>query len=61
MTDNQEHDLPDLSISKILIAILEELKSIEIPSINLLDAGNTDKELQVDYNPDNQSFIFKVR
>jgi hypothetical protein len=62
MTDQAPEDIfKDMNLSKVLVAILETIKEINVPSITFLDAANEDKELQVDYDSDNQSFTFKLR
>lgn len=50
-----------LTIPKILIAALETLGEIQIPTNIFLNAAKVDKELQVDYNSDNQIFTFKLK
>lgn len=51
----------EMNLSKILVAMLEELKEVTISAATFIDAAKEDKELQVDYNSDNQSFTFKLR
>jgi hypothetical protein len=58
---NAEDVYKDLNISKILIAALEVLGEIDIPALTFLDAAQKDRELQVDYNSDNQLFTFKLK
>lgn len=60
MTEEQDI-FASLNVSKILVAILEIQKEIIIPSSLFLNAATIDKELQVDYNSDNQTFVFKLR
>lgn len=50
-----------LSVSKILVAAIETLGEIAIPTSVFLNAATEDKELQVDYNSDNQIFTFKIK
>jgi hypothetical protein len=62
MTDKTPEDIfKDMNLSKVLIAILETIKEINVPSLTFLDAANEDKELQVDYDSDTQSFTFRLR
>jgi hypothetical protein len=62
MTDKAPEDIfKDMNLSTILVAMLETLKEINVPSITFLDAGKEDKELQVDYDSDKDSFTFKLR
>ena len=50
-----------LTISKILVAFLEQNKSISLPYSIFAEAGNEDKELQVDFDEDSQIFTFRLR
>lgn len=62
MTEKTPEDIfKDMSLSNILVAILSTIKEINVPILNFLDVGNEDKELQVDYDSDNQYFTFKLR
>lgn len=62
MTEKAPEDLfKDMNLSTVLVAILETIKEINVPSLTFLDAGKEEKELQVDYNSDDQSFTFKLR
>jgi hypothetical protein len=58
---NPEEVFTQLNATKVLIAILDTIKEISIPTSAIIDAGGVDRELQVDYNSDNQTFTFKVR
>jgi hypothetical protein len=58
---NQQEIFESLNITKILLAILETNKTIRIPALNFLDAGNEEKSLQVDYDEDSQEFVFKLK
>ena len=42
--------MPEINLNKILIAILESVGEVKIPALNLLDAGNEDKELVLTYD-----------
>jgi hypothetical protein len=58
----QEQDIfASLNVSKILVAILEMQNEITIPSDLFINAATIDKELQVDYDSENQSFKFKLK
>lgn len=62
MTEQTPEDIfKGMTLSKILVAMLETIKEINIPSLTFLDAANEDKELQVDYDSDTQSFTFRLR
>jgi hypothetical protein len=58
---NSQEIFESLNITKILLAVLETNKVVRIPALNFLDAGNQDKELQVDYDEDTQDFVFKIK
>lgn len=62
MTNQDPADVfASLNVSKILVAILEQQKEISVPSSAFLNAATEDKELQVDYDSDNQTFLFKLK
>lgn len=62
MTEKTPEEIfKEMNLSKILVAMLEELKEVNISATTFIDAAKEDKELQVDYNSDNQSFTFKLR
>jgi hypothetical protein len=50
-----------MSLNKVLIAILEEHGTISVPTLRFIDAGNTEKELVVDYDDEGPSFKFSLR
>jgi hypothetical protein len=50
-----------MSLSNVLVAILNTVKEVNVPILNFLDVGNENKELQVDYDPDSECFTFKLR
>jgi hypothetical protein len=56
-----EEVFASLSVPKILIAALETLGEVVIPTTIFLNAASEDKELQVDYNSDDQTFTFKLK
>ncbi len=50
-----------LNIAKILVATIEKIGEISLPVSSFLNATNEDKELQVDYNEEDQTFLFKLK
>lgn len=50
-----------LNITKILVAAIQSLGQITLPVTDFLNATNEDKELQVDYNQDENTFTFKLK
>jgi hypothetical protein len=61
MTQTPEEVFQAMNASRILVAILTKLGSIEIPTQLFMDANNQDKQLSVTYNDENLSFEFKLR
>lgn len=50
-----------LSVPKILIASLQTLGTITVPTDLFINAATEDQELKVDYNSDDQTFTFTLR
>ena len=50
-----------MSASNILIAILQAQKTISVPLSIFLEASQEDQQLNVEYDEDKLSFIFKLR
>ena len=62
MTEHDPKDIfADMNVSKILVSILETIGSISVPTGVFVGASNEDKELQVDYDADAQTFVFKLK
>ena len=61
MTDTAEEVLAELNVARILVAVVENSGEITVPVDSFLSAVNEDKELQVDYNKDDQTFTFKIK
>jgi hypothetical protein len=62
MIDQTPADIfSSLNITKILVAILETNNFIDIPASLFMKSLEEDKELQVDYNEDNQTFRFQLK
>ena len=64
MTEETQYNINEiqaqLTASKVLVAVLETLGKVHVPTANLISATNEDKELLVDYNPEVPEFIFSV-
>jgi molybdenum-dependent DNA-binding transcriptional regulator ModE len=56
-----EEIIQSLSLNKILVALLEEYKTLEVKTDKLVNANNEDKELVVDYDDQNLTFKFSLR
>lgn len=50
-----------LSVPKILIASLQTLGTITVPTDLFMNAATEDQELKVDYNSDDQTFTFTLK
>lgn len=61
MTDNIEQLVSSISMNQVLVAILEEHKSLTVPTIKFLDAKTNNKELVIDYDEEGPSFTFSLR
>jgi hypothetical protein len=62
MTEVNVQDVfAELNISRILVAVIDSLGEISIPTEKLLNAPSEDSELEVEYSPETQSFTFKLR
>jgi hypothetical protein len=62
MSEQTPQDIfADMNVSKILVAILESIGEVRVTTSSFMDAGAEHKELQVDYNEDDQTFVFKLR
>lgn len=61
MTEDVEGVIQSVSISQILVSILEEHKRITVPTTVFMEAANTDKELVIDYDENVPSFTFSLR
>ena len=54
--------MADINLNKILIAILEAVGPVKVPTLTLLDAGNEDKELVLTYDEEEPpSFIISIK
>jgi hypothetical protein len=56
-----EEIMESMSLSNILVAILDTLKEINVPTITFLDSNKEDKAMQVTYDSDTESFTFKLK
>lgn len=61
MTSNAEEIFKSMNASKILVAILETIKSVEVKTDIFLNANNEDRELSVNYDDETQSFTFALK
>ena len=57
---DHEDILAEFSINKVLLAILETLGEVKVPTLAFIEAGDSDKGLVVEYDEEGPSFIFKL-
>lgn len=60
MTENTEDIFKSMNATKVLVAILNKIGSIDIPTQDFLDANSEDTQLSVTYNDQSLSFEFKL-
>lgn len=61
MTQEMHEVVAALNLNKVLIAILDTLGSVTVPTLTFIDAATADKELVVTYDEDTLSFIFSLK
>lgn len=49
-----------MNASRILVAILEKIGSVSVPTDTFLNANNADRQLSVSYNDETLSFEFSL-
>jgi hypothetical protein len=50
-----------MNASNILVAILHSQKNVSVPLNVFLEASNEDQQLNVEYNEETSSFVFKLK
>jgi len=61
MTQTPEEIFQAMNASRILVAILTKLGTVEIPTELFMASNNEDRQLSVTYNDETLSFEFKLR
>jgi len=61
MTENIEDVVASLSLSRVLISILETIGEVRVPTLTFIEGSNEDKELVVDYDETGPAFVFKLK
>jgi hypothetical protein len=61
MTDNNQEMLKSMNATTILIAILNQIGSISVPTKDFLEVNSEDRQLSVEYDSDTMSFNFKMK
>jgi hypothetical protein len=60
MTENQEDLFKAMNASRILVAILQEHGPLTVTTETFLNANESDRSLNVEYDDAKLSFIFKL-
>jgi len=60
MTDSTEDIFKTMNASRVLVAILNKIGSIEISTEDFINSNNEDTQLSVSYNDESLSFEFKL-
>ena len=60
MTDNKEDIFKTMNATTVLVAILNQIGSIEIPTEAFVKSNSEDTQLSVSYNDESLSFEFKL-
>jgi hypothetical protein len=61
MTENIDDLAVSLNINKVLVSILETMGSVSVSTSTFMDAGNSDKELVVEYDEESLSLTFSLK
>jgi hypothetical protein len=61
MTQNPNEIFQSMNITKILLAILENQKVVNVPIDVFINAGNEEKGLNVEYNEETKEFVFQLK
>ena len=56
---SEEKATVQMDVSKILASILVHLKEVSVPT-DIFMSVNTDKQIEITYDDENKSFIFKL-
>ena len=61
MTNENEEIFKSMNATKILIAVLNQIGTITIPTSKFLEINSEDRQLSVDYDNVDMSFTFKMQ
>ena len=61
MSVTQEEVIPGMNATKVLVSILETIKTVDVKMSDYIDANKDTRELKVDYNSDTQTFTFALK
>lgn len=63
MTENikPEDVMSSMNATRVLISILETIKHVDVPTDTFVNLDMENRELNIDYNGDTQSFRFQLK
>jgi uncharacterized protein involved in type VI secretion and phage assembly len=61
MTTTPKEIFEAMNVTKILVAILESEKEVKVPIDIFLNSESKDRGLNVEYNEEESSFIFRLK
>ena len=61
MTNSSEDMIKSMNATTILIAVLNQIGSISVPTKDFLEVNSKDRQLSVEYDSDTMSFTFKMQ
>lgn len=63
MTENikPEDVMSSMNATRVLISILETIKNVDVPTDTFVNLDMENRELNIDYNGDTQSFRFQLK
>ena len=56
----EEEVTVQMDVSKILASILVHLKEVSVPTDLFMNLDHVDRQIEINYDDDNKSFIFKL-
>ncbi len=60
MTENTEDIFKSMNATKVLVAILNKIGTVDIPTQDFINANSEDTQLSVTYNDKSLSFEFRL-
>jgi len=61
MSVTQEEIIPGMNATKVLVSILETIKTVDVKMSDYINANKETRELKVDYNGDTETFTFGLK
>jgi hypothetical protein len=61
MSVTQEEIIPGMNATKVLVSILETVKSVDVKMSDYINSNKETRELKVDYNGDIETFTFGLK